>query len=86
MRGYQKGTKTSLILGCEWHEFAAHLERQFLPGMSWENRGLWHIDHIVPMSTAKTEADAIALNHFTNLRPIWSRDNWAKGAKQTHLL
>lgn len=54
--------------------------------MTWANRHLWHIDHIVPMATATTEAEAIALNHFTNLRPVWGADNLAKGAKQTHLL
>lgn len=84
--GYTKRTRTHEILGCSWEEFYAHIERQFLPGMSWENRHLWHIDHIVPMSTAKTEADVIALNHFTNLRPLWGPDNLKKGAKQTHLI
>ena len=64
----------------------AHIERQFLRGMNWENRDKWHIDHIVPLATAKSEAEVLALNHFTNLRPIWSRDNLSKGAKQTHLL
>ncbi len=54
--------------------------------MSWENRALWHIDHIVAMATAVTEADVLALNHFTNLRPLWGVDNLKKGAKQTHLL
>ena len=84
--GYAKSTKTATILGCTWPEFVTHIERQFLPGMSWSNRGEWHIDHIVPMATAVTEADVLALNHFTNLRPLWGPDNLKKGAKQTHLL
>lgn len=78
--------KTASILGCSWAEFAAHIERQFLPGMTWQNRGEWHIDHIVALATAKTEADVLALNHFTNLRPMWGPDNFKKGAKQTHLI
>ena len=45
-----------------------------------------HIDHIVPISTASTEEEVIALNHFTNLRPMWARDNMVKGAKVTHLI
>lgn len=85
-RGYSKTSSTATILGCSWSEFAAHIERQFLPGMSWVNRSLWHIDHIVALATAVTEADVIALNHFTNLRPLWKPDNLKKGAKQTHLL
>lgn len=84
--GYTKKSRTHEILGCTWEEFAAHIEKQFLPGMTWENRNLWHIDHIVPIATAKTEAEVLALNHFTNLRPLWGPDNLAKGAKQTHLI
>lgn len=84
--GFAKSTKTASILGCSWAEFAAHIERQFLPGMTWQNRGEWHIDHIVALATAKTEADVLALNHFTNLRPMWGPDNLKKGAKQTHLI
>lgn len=85
-RGYTKRAKAFEILGCSWAEFEAHIEKQFLPGMLWESRHLWHIDHIVPLATAVTEADVMALNHFTNLRPMWARDNLAKGDKITHLL
>lgn len=84
--GHKKGEKTEVLLGCDWQFFQDHIEKQFLPGMTWDNRNLWHIDHVVPMSTAKTEAEVLALNHFTNLRPIWGTDNIRKGAKQTHLL
>lgn len=85
-KGYSKTSRTHEILGCSWDEFAAHIEKQFLPGMSWSNRAEWHIDHIVPLATAKTEADVLALNHFTNLRPLWVPDNLAKRDKQTHLI
>lgn len=84
--GYKKRSKSFEILGCTWPEFKAHIERQFLPGMTWENRHLWQIDHITPLATAETEADVIALNHFTNLRPLWAVDNLAKRAKITHLI
>lgn len=86
LKGFAKRSKTTAIIGCSWPEFSAHIERQFLPGMTWENRALWHIDHIVPLATAKTEADVLALNHFTNLRPMWARDNLKKNAQVTHLL
>lgn len=84
--GYGKDTKTAVLLGCSFEFFRAHLERQFLPGMTWENRSLWHIDHIVPVASAKTEDEVKSLCHFTNLRPIWARDNQSKKDKLTHLL
>lgn len=84
--GYRKSYKTEQILGCSIAQFAAHIERQFVPGMTWENRASWHIDHIVPLSTAASEDDVLSLNHFTNLRPMWAQDNLAKGDKITHLL
>ena len=54
--------------------------------MTWENRSDWHIDHIIPIASAITEEDVIRLNHYTNLRPLWAKDNLAKGAKMEHLI
>lgn len=84
--GYTKRSKSHEILGCDWEFFKSHIERQFAKGMTWENRSEFHIDHIVPIATATTEEEVIALNHFTNLRPMWAKDNLAKGAKITHLI
>lgn len=84
--GYTKSSRTHEIIGCSWDEFKSHIERQFLPGMSWENRHLWHIDHITPLSTAKTKEDVVALNHVSNLRPIWAEDNIAKKDKLLFLI
>lgn len=84
--GYTKKSKTQEILGCDWSFFKTHIERQFLKGMTWENRSMWHIDHIVPISTAKTEEDVIRLNHYTNLRPLWAADNMSKGGAVVTLL
>lgn len=85
-KGFTKRSRVTTILGCNWMELQAHFERQFLKGMSWDNRDKWHIDHIVPVATAKNEDDLIALNHFTNLRPLWATDNHIKSAKITHLI
>ena len=74
------------ILGCDWETFSRHVERQFSKGMSWENRNLWHIDHIVPLATAKTREDIIRLNHYTNLRPLWAHENLMKSSKVEFLL
>ena len=85
--GYKKGSRTQEILGCDWDMFKTHIEKQFTKGMAWDDMGVKiHIDHIVPISTASTEDELIALNHFTNLRPMWARDNMVKGAKVTHLI
>ena len=84
--GYTKRSRSQLILGCTWEEFKAHIERQFVGGMSWERRCEIHIDHIVPLASAKTEEDVIRLNHFTNLRPLWAKDNLEKSDQLTHLI
>lgn len=84
--GFSKARKTEALLGCTIAEFRAQIERQFLRGMGWHNMHLWEIDHIVPVSSAKTQEDAEALNLAGNLRPLWRRDNRSKRAKITHLL
>ena len=84
--GFSKKSKTAKILCCNFDEFKLHIERQFLPDMGWHNRGLWQIDHITPMASARTEDDAIALNRFTNLRPIWAADNREKSDKIIFLI
>lgn len=85
-RGMTKSWKTEDILGCTIAEFVSHIERQFAKGMTWENRSEWHIDHIVPMASAKTEEDVLRLNHFTNLRPLWAIDNLKKSNSAIFLL
>lgn len=80
---YNKNSKTQTILGCTFEEFKIHLESKFEPWMSWENQGLyngelnygWDIDHIIPISSAKTEEEIIKLNHFSNLQPLCSKIN-----------
>lgn len=84
--GYTKRSKTFEIIGCSFDELKTHIEKQFLPNMNWNNKNLWHIDHIIPLATAKTEDELIALNHMTNLRPIWAKDNLQKNSKLTHLI
>lgn len=69
------------ILGCSIEFFIEHLQNQFRDGMTIENHGEWHIDHIIPLSTAKTEEDVIRLNHYTNLQPMWAKENLSKGNK-----
>lgn len=79
--GYKKSSRACKLLGCSWEELMTHLESQFQEGMSWENRGDWHIDHIIPLASAETEEDMAALCHYTNLQPLWAEDNLSKGAR-----
>lgn len=84
--GTQKRTITSEILGCSSKEFKKHIQRQFVKGMSWDNFKEWHIDHIIPISSAKTEDEVYALNHHTNLRPLWAKDNLEKSNRVEFLI
>lgn len=76
--GFKKDSKTEVILGCTTAFFKEWISSQFLQGMSLENHGRWHIDHYIPMSFAKNEQQALALNHYSNLRPLWGSDNLKK--------
>lgn len=69
------------VLGCTYQELLTHIEAQFLPGMGWSNMQLWHVDHVVPLATAKTVEDIYRLNHYTNLQPLWALDNLYKSAR-----
>lgn len=80
-KGFGKNTKTAKMLGCSWEQLRDYIENQFVDGMTWENRNLWHIDHIVPLSSAKTIEELEKLCHYTNLQPLWALDNMSKGAK-----
>jgi hypothetical protein len=82
-RKIYKTNKTFEIVGCTPEFLKEHLEKQFKEGMSWENYGLygWHIDHIIPLSSSKTEEKIHQLSHYTNLQPLWAEDNLKKGNK-----
>jgi len=69
------------VFGCTYAQLAAHIEGQFTEGMSWENMGKWHVDHIIPVSYY-IDIGAVSLaNYHTNLRPLWAKDNLSKGCK-----
>ena len=75
-----KNSSNKEMLGCSFETAKKHLERQFTKGMSWDNQGEWHIDHIIPLASATTEKELIKLCHYTNLQPLWAEDNLIKGA------
>jgi hypothetical protein len=83
-KNHRKKSKTVDILGCSFEEFKQHLESQFEPWMTWDNRGgkevlgpnmTWDLDHIIPVSSAITEEELIKLNHYTNFQPLCSYQN-----------
>lgn len=66
-----KPDKTESILGCSMDEFRIYIENQFIGDMCWDNQGLCHLDHIVPISWSKNEDEIIQFNHYTNFKPMW---------------
>jgi hypothetical protein len=77
-------------VGYTLDELKTHIEKCFLDGMGWHNSHLWHIDHIIPLSSFQyanvDEQDFKIAWALTNLRPMWAKDNVSKGASRTLLL
>jgi len=83
LKGYTKSKNTMDILGCTIEKLWKHLESTFKPGMTRENHGLWHLDHIKPCASfdlSKPEEQAKCF-HYTNLQALWSHENLSKGSK-----
>jgi hypothetical protein len=82
-KGFKKGGRTEEIFGCDYKTLYKHLEDQFVDGMNWGNKGYygWHTDHKIPLATAVTEEDVVRLCHYSNLQPLWAKDNLSKGCK-----
>lgn len=66
-------------LSCSLEELKKHLESKFKHGMTWDNYGDWHIDHIKPLVLATNEIELKTLCHYTNLQPLWAKENLSKG-------
>lgn len=77
-----KSAKTLELLGCTTEFLWAHIEKQFVPGMTWENYGpVWHVDHILPCAEfhlQHSEEQEICF-HWTNLQPLFAAENLSKG-------
>lgn len=83
VKGYVKSARTLELIGCSVEYLLEHLENQFTEGMTWENYGEWHIDHIIPCSYfdfRKEEHQRWCFN-YKNLQPLWAEDNYAKSNK-----
>lgn len=78
---YKKSKRTEDMLGCTLDFFMSYISSLFSEGMNFENYGMWHLDHIIPLATATDESEIIKLNHYLNFQPLWKLDNKKKGCK-----
>lgn len=80
---YTKKNKIQKILDCNYNFFINYLLKTFKNnyGYEWDGKEKVHIDHIIPLSTAKTEEDVIKLCHYTNLQLLKAHDNLTKSNK-----
>lgn len=87
IRDNQKSARTLELLGCSLAQFKAHIESQFQNGMSWENYGQWHIDHIKPCVSfdLSNPLEQKTCFRYSNLQPLWAKDNLKKGAKMPNI-
>ena len=79
--GTKKEDKTNKLLGYSAKELKEHIEKQFINGMSWENWGEWHLDHIKPVSSFDKSEKLSIINSLDNLQPLWAADNLKKSNK-----
>jgi len=78
-----KRNKTYNIVGIDINCLKKYIEEQFEDGMTWDNYGMygWHIDHKIPLCSANNETELLKLFHYTNLQPLWAKDNLKKNGK-----
>lgn len=81
LKGRNKSRPTMFLIGCDIDYLMYHIQEQFEPDMSWDNYGLWHIDHIKPCSSfdLTKESEQLKCFNYTNLQPLWAEENIRKG-------
>jgi hypothetical protein len=86
-RSWFRKTQAELfsVLGYDPEQLKRRIEEQFVPGMSWENRGVgigkWQIDHIRPIASFPPDTPLSEVNALDNLRPVWQAENASKGSR-----
>lgn len=85
LHGKRKEKNTMSLIGCSSKTLRQHIETQFMNGMTWENYGQWHVDHIIPCSAFdfSKPGEQEKCFHYTNLQPLWAKDNLIKGDSRT---
>ena len=82
-QGATKDSTTMDLTGCNKDVLISHLESQFTDGMTWDNYGKWHVDHIKPciLFDLLLDTEQKACFHYSNLQPLWAADNLSKSDK-----
>lgn len=82
-----KAMNTLKLIGCPIKVLKQHLQQQFKPGMNWKNYGKWHVDHIKPCARfdLSKPSEQVKCFHYSNLQPLWAKDNFLKGVKYDKL-
>jgi hypothetical protein len=80
MMGKTRGVSAVRDLGMSIAEFRVYIAARFGPGMSWDNYGAWHLDHVKPLAAfdLTDEAQARTACHYSNLQPLWALENQKK--------
>lgn len=90
LKGQKNGRSWQSLVPYSIEQLYRHIERQFIGGMTWQNMGKWHIDHIVPLKsfsfTNPADPEFQAAWALTNLRPLWASDNIEKNGKRLYLI
>lgn len=76
---------TQELIGCDWSFLNNYLLKTFQQRYEIEYDSSVHsvhIDHIQPLSSAKTEEDVRKLCHYSNLQLLLAEDNWRESNKQ----
>lgn len=83
LKGESKSAHTMELIGCSIEFLKEYVSKMFLDGMSWDNYGQWHLDHIRPCSSFDL-SDPIQQRecfNYKNLQPLWANDNLKKAYK-----
>jgi hypothetical protein len=79
------GKTWNKIVGYTLEELISYLESKFKPGMTWNNYGRWHVDHILPVSsfafTSVNDEEFKKCWALENLQPLWAEENIKKSNK-----
>lgn len=83
--GSRKSESTEALIGCSINQAIKHIESTFCDGMSWSNKNLWHIDHIIPLCSFNLldPAEQKKAFHYTNIQAMWIADHRKKHGRST---
>ena len=83
VKGNVKSARTQELIGCSVEALRSHLESRFKDGMTWENYGEWHVDHIIPCSSFDftNSSEQFECFNYKNLQPLWAAENIRKSNK-----